>query len=102
MLGLDSTDEQIHFCEVTVLLLRLEVYSLNNDLFLIDQRLSDQLNPPRDKELAALYAVRKVVLRNRRVSATLIQDIREVLVSPPSLESRVFGYITRVLSFRYV
>jgi hypothetical protein len=102
MLYLFSSEEEAHYCEVTIECLRREVYSYNNDLFLLDQRLDDQLHPPCAKERAALDAVKARVLRRRQFSAKLIQGIREVVLNPPSLEARVFGWVARVLSFRYV
>lgn len=101
MVGLMSKEEA-DYCARVVYQLRMEVNTYNVDLALIDSCINDELDPPTFRHRRALMVSRGYLLGKRNFSAKMIQDIREVLVDPPSLESRVFGYINRVLSFRYI
>ena len=101
MLHLMSSEEA-DYCDCVVQQLRSEIHSWNNDLFLLDDRLGDQLEPPCGIETRALVATKEQILRKRSFSAKLIEGLREVLVSPPSLESRIIGFVYRVLSFRVI
>lgn len=101
MVGLMSKEEA-DYCIRVVQELRMEVYNLNLDILVLDERLGDQLDPPVPLHQRTLIATKNCVVRKRNFCAKLIKDIREVLVEPPSLESRVIGYIVRILSFRYI
>lgn len=100
MLSLMS-EEDFDACSFTVEQLRLEVYRCNTDLLKISQSLGDQLDPPTPSTYQASKAVREYILWKRDFATALIKDIREVLVEPPSLESRVVGYVAPFLSFSY-
>lgn len=94
--------EEADYCARVVYQLRMEMLTYNTDIALVDTYIFDELDPPTFDEYRRLVQTKVYILRRRNFAAKMIQDIREVLVNPPSLESRVFGYITRVLSFRYV
>lgn len=101
MLDLMS-DEEVHYCQVTVQNLRIELYNIQNDLRVLKAGLDNQLDPPNQMKVYAIIAVRDKLEARRRFNGMLIAGIREVLVNPPSLESRIIACINRVLSFRFI
>lgn len=101
MLDLMS-DEETFYCQVTVESLRMELVDIHNNLRVIKLRLEEELDPPLAREVAILITVRDRLEARRSLNAKLIAGIREVLVEPPSLESRVIGCINRLLSFRFI
>lgn len=94
--------EETENCADTIKQLRMEVYNLNEDILILDTRLADKLSPSSYMNHWGYYAMRRLVVRKRDFCANLIKDIREVLVEPPSLESRVFGYVVRYISLGYI
>lgn len=100
MLGLMS-EEEFDFWSVVVEQLRCEIHTCNMDLHLIDRDLNDQLDPPTPSMRLANTTVKEFLLCKRLFAVRMIKDIREVLVEPPSLESRIVGYTLPFLSFSY-
>lgn len=101
MLQLMSAEEA-NYCAFTVLQLRMEIHQYNTDLQRIQRRLNDDLNPLSSKDQEVFVGVKVRVEQRRNFTAKLVKDIREVLVNPPSLESRIIGFVYRVLSFRVI
>lgn len=101
MLHLMSSEEA-EYCSCVIRHLRLEIHDWNNDLFLLDDGLSNEIDPPSQAKREAIVAAKEHILRKRAFSAKLVAGLREVLVNPPSLESRVIGFVNRVLSFRVI
>jgi len=100
MLGLMS-EEEFDFWSVVVEQLRCEIHTCNLDLHLVDRDLNDQLDPPTLSGRLANAAVKEYILDKRLSAVRVILDLREVLVSPPSLETRVVGYVAPFLSYSY-
>lgn len=95
------TEEEFDFWSVVVEQLRCEIHTCNMDLHLIERDLNDQLDPPTPSVRLANTMVKEYLLDKRQTSVRMILDLREVLVNPPSLESRVVGYATPFLSYSY-
>lgn len=95
------TEEEFDFWSVVVEQLRCEIHTCNMDLHLIERDLNDQLDPPTPSVRLANTMVKEYLLDKRQTSVRMILDLREVLVNPPSLESRVVGYATSFLSYSY-
>lgn len=101
MLGLMS-EEEFGFWSVVVEQLRCEIHTCNMDLHLIELDLNDQLDPPTPSGRLANTMVKEYLLDKRLSSVRMILDLREVLVNPPSLETRVVGYALPFLSYSYI
>lgn len=101
MLGLMS-EEEFDFWSVVVEQLRCEIHTCNMDLHLIERDLNDQLDPPTPSVRLANTLVKEYLLDKRLTAVRMILDLREVLVSPPSLETLVVSYALPFLSFSYI
>lgn len=95
------TEEEFDFWSVVVEQLRCEIHTCNMDLHLIDLDLNDQLDPPSPWSYQVGIDLKEFILDKRLAAVRMILDLREVLVNPPSLESRVVGYVTPFLSYSY-
>lgn len=95
------SEEEFDFWSVVVEQLRCEIHTCNMDLHLIEQDLNDQLDPPTAAARLANTTVKEFLLCKRLFAVRMILDLREVLVNPPSLETRVVGYVAPFLSFSY-
>lgn len=95
------TEEEFDFWSVVVEQLRCEIHTYNMDLHLIERGLNDQLDPPTPSDRLANGAYKEYLLDKRLTAVRMILDLREVLVNPPSLETRVVGYVIPFLSYSY-
>jgi len=95
------SEEEFDFWSVVVEQLRCEIHTCNLDLHLIERDLNDQLDPPMAAARLANTMVKEYLLDKRLTAVRMILDLREVLTNPPSLESRVVGYVAPFLSFSY-
>lgn len=100
MLGLMSEKDFEH-CSAVIEELRLQVHNCNTDIHSINREMDDQLDPPTPWQYQTAVDLKEYILDNRQVAVDMIHDIREVLVNPPSLESRVVGYVAPFLSYNY-
>lgn len=100
MLGLMS-EEEFDFWSMVVEQLRCEIHTCNLDLHLIDRDLNDQLDPPTPLGRLANEDTKAYILDKRLTAVRMILDLREVLINPPSLETRVVGYTLPFLSYSY-
>lgn len=95
------SEEEFDFWSVVVEQLRCEIHTCNLDLHLIERDLNDQLDPPMAAARLANTMVKEYLLDKRLTAVRMILDLREVLTNPPSLESRIVGYVVPFLSFSY-
>jgi len=96
------SEEEAESCSKLVEQLRRDILRYNSNIRILEKELADRLHPVSCFKAMALkncIAFNKLRLK---FCATLVSDLRVVLVEPPSLESRIFGFLTHLFSFRVI